>query len=240
MPGMRLDKFLRDQGVASRSDIRKYVKKGLVQVNNSVVRDPGFHIDPEKDSVVFDGRTIKYNKYVYFMLNKPKGVITATFDTRGITVLDLFPENIRRRNVFPVGRLDKDTEGLLFITDDGIFAHNLLAPKKRVEKLYEAKLDKLPSEDAVRIFSEGVVLDDGYRTMPAALELISSQNEIIARVKIYEGKYHQVKRMFRAVGANVISLKRLSMGGISLDESLRPGEYRELTKEEITILESNF
>jgi len=174
------------------------------------------------------------------MLNKPKGVITATFDTRGITVLDLFPENIRRRNVFPVGRLDKDTEGLLFITDDGIFAHNLLAPKKRVEKLYEAKLDKLPSEDAVRIFSEGVVLDDGYRTMPAALELISSQNEIIARVKIYEGKYHQVKRMFRAVGANVISLKRLSMGGISLDESLRPGEYRELTKEEITILESNF
>ncbi|NMA65924.1 MAG: rRNA pseudouridine synthase [Clostridiaceae bacterium] len=236
MPKMRLDKFLRDQGIATRSEIKTYIKKGFVQVNDSIVKDPGFHIDSDKDKVILDGKTIDYNEFVYYMLNKPKGVITATNDKRTKTVLDLFPETIRRRNVFPVGRLDKDTEGLLIITDNGTFAHNLLAPKKRVIKLYEARLDQYPTEGAEEIFAEGVVLEDGYKSLPASLEILPSENEIIARVKIYEGKFHQVKRMFKSVGANVIALKRLSMGGVSLDEALMPGEYRELTEEEIAIL----
>ncbi|NLM75858.1 MAG: rRNA pseudouridine synthase [Clostridiaceae bacterium] len=239
MPRLRLDKFLRDQGIATRSEIKTCIKKGFVQVNGSIVKDPGFHIDTDRDRIIFDGKEVTYKEFVYYMLNKPKGVITATHDTKAKTVLDFFPEDIRLRNVFPVGRLDKDTEGFLLITDDGILAHNLLAPKKRVEKLYEAKLDKYPSEDAVKIFSEGVVLDDGYKTLPAALELLPAKDEIIARVRIYEGKYHQVKRMFKAVGANVVSLKRLSMGGIKLDETLKPGEYRELTEKEISILKGN-
>ncbi|NLM74231.1 MAG: rRNA pseudouridine synthase [Clostridiaceae bacterium] len=236
MPKFRLDKFLRDQGIATRSELKEYIRKGLVRVNDDTVKDPGTHIDSDSDKVYVNGELINYKKFVYYMLNKPRGVITATEDNKENTVLDLFPEDIRRRNVFPAGRLDKDTEGLLIITNDGIFAHNLMSPKKHVKKLYEAVLDCFPGDRAIDVFAVGVVLDDGYKSLPAKLEFLQKQGKVIARVEIFEGKFHQVKRMFKAVGANVLFLKRLRIGGLWLDEALKPGEYRELSQQELDLL----
>lgn len=233
MPKLRLDKYLKDQGVASRSEVRELIRKGFVSVNNAVVKDPGTHVKTEEDIISLKGVQIDYREFVYYMLNKPKGVITATEDKSLKTVLDLFPDEIRRRGVFPVGRLDKDTEGLLLITNNGIFAHNLLSPKKGVKKLYEALLDSFPGEDAIEKFEKGVYIGDNYTALPAKLQYIST-NPVKALVEIHEGKFHQVKRMFRAVGASVIELKRLRIGDIWLDESLKPGEFRELTPEEIS------
>lgn len=235
MAKLRLDKFLRDQGIASRSEIRDLIRKGMVSVNENVVKDPAAYVITESDVVKVDGEKICYKEFFCFMLNKPKGIITATEDRDAKTVLDLFPENIRRRGVFPVGRLDKDTEGLLIITDNGEFAHDLLSPKKHVTKLYEAKLDIYPGERAIKTFEEGVDIG-GYVALPARLSFISESDPVIARVEIYEGKFHQVKRMFKAVGATVLELKRLRIGGVWLDESLKPGEYREMTDEEVAML----
>jgi 16S rRNA pseudouridine516 synthase len=235
MPKLRLDKYLKDQGVASRSEVKELIKKGLVCVNDVTIKDPGTHVITEKDIISVRGVPIEYRQFVYYMLNKPKGVITATEDKTLKTVLDLFPEEIRRREVFPVGRLDKDTEGLLLITNNGIFAHNLLSPKKGVKKLYEALLASFPGDRVIEAFEKGVDIGDNYTALPAQLEFISL-NPVIARVEIYEGKFHQVKRMFKAVGTSVLELKRLRMGEVWLDESLKPGEFRELTPEEILIL----
>lgn len=236
MPKMRLDKFLRDQGLATRSEIKDLIRQGSVRVNDQVVKDPGTHVVTEEDQIFLNGAPVGYQKFVYYMINKPKGVITATEDKKMETVLDLLPENIARRGVFPVGRLDKDTGGLLLITDDGAFAHDLLSPKKHVAKLYEAELDCFPGDQPIKAFKEGVVLGDGYKSLPAELRFISKTDPVIAQVEIYEGKFHQVKRMFRATGATVISLKRLKMGEVWLDENLKPGEFRELTKQEISLL----
>ncbi len=236
MPKIRLDKFLKDQGLASRSELKTLIRKGLVQVNGETEKDPGSHVDAEQDRISINGKPVKYEEFVYYMLNKPKGVITATEDKTLQTVLDLLPESIRRREVFPVGRLDRDTEGLLLITNNGIFAHDLLSPKKHVKKLYEAELDYFPGEQSVEVFREGVLLGDGYKALPATLEYLSSTTPVVARIEIYEGKFHQVKRMFKAVGATVVSLKRLRMGAVWLDETLKPGEYRKLTAEEISLL----
>lgn len=236
MPKLRLDKYLKDQGLASRSEIKEWIKKGRVSINDKVEKDPGAHVDTERDQVFLNGKAIAYKEFVYYMLNKPKGVITATEDMRTETVLDLLPESLRRREVFPVGRLDKDTEGLLLITNDGIFAHELLSPKKHVTKLYEAELDRFPGDKAIKAFKQGVVLDDGYQALPADLEFVSLSPRVVARVEVVEGKFHQIKRMFKAVGATVVALKRLRMGSVWLDSSLNPGEYRELTPEEIIAL----
>ncbi len=235
MPKLRLDKFLRAQGIATRSEIKDLIRKGMVLINNNVVKDPATHLITESDIVKVNGEQICYKEFVYYMLNKPKGIITATEDRDTKTVLDLFPEQIKRRDVFPVGRLDKDTEGLLIVTDNGTFAHDLLSPKKHVTKLYEAVLDRYPGERAIKAFEEGVDIGD-YIALPAGLKYISIANPVIAHVEIYEGKFHQVKRMFKAVGATVIELKRLRMGEVWLDESLKPGEYREMTEEEISLL----
>lgn len=235
MPKLRLDKFLRDQGITSRSEIRELVRKGMVQINDNVVRDPATHVITGSDIVKVNGEEICYKEYVYYMLNKPKGIITATEDRDAKTVLDLFPDSIRRRGAFPVGRLDKDTEGLLIVTDNGAFAHDLLSPKKHVKKLYEALLDIYPGEWSIKAFEEGVDIG-GSIALPARLNFISRSCPVIAQVEIYEGKFHQVKRMFKAVGATVIELKRLRMGEVWLDKSLRPGEYREMTDEEIAML----
>jgi 16S rRNA pseudouridine516 synthase len=232
---VRLDKFLKDQGIAARSELKALIRKGCVRVNNQPEKDPGAHIDPERDQIAINGEPVLYRKFVYYMINKPKGLITATEDKTLATVLDLFPENIRRRNVFPVGRLDRDTEGLLIITDDGVFAHNVISPKKHVMKLYEAKLDSFPGHEAIRDFENGIVLDDGYKAMPAKLRMIS-ECPVTAQVEIYEGKFHQVKRMFKAAGSTVQELKRLRIGEVWLDEALKPGEFRELTPEEVVIL----
>jgi len=235
MPKLRLDKFLRDQGIASRSEIRELIKKGFVTINDVAARDPSAYVETVSDTVRVNGETVHYREFVYYMLNKPKGIITATEDRNEKTVLDLFPENVRRRGVFPVGRLDRDTEGLLIITDNGLFAHNLLSPKKHVPKLYEAVLNRHPGEEAIKAFREGVNIG-GYIALPANLSFVSGSDPVIARVEVYEGKFHQVKRMFRAVGAEVLELKRLRIGDVWLDESLEPGEYRELTDEELALL----
>ncbi|HHU90672.1 MAG TPA: rRNA pseudouridine synthase [Clostridiaceae bacterium] len=232
MPKLRLDKFLKDQGIASRSEARELIRKGSVSVNDVIVKNPGTHVNTDEDIINVKGEQVEYRQFVYYMLNKPKGVITATEDKTLKTVLDLFPDEIRRRGVFPVGRLDKDTEGLLLITNDGIFAHNLLSPKKGVKKLYEALLDSFPGEDAIKKFEEGVYIGDNYTALPAKLQYIS-KDPVRALVEICEGKFHQVKRMFKAVGASVIELKRLRMGNIRLDETLKPGQFRELTPEEL-------
>ncbi|MGI6050732.1 MAG: pseudouridine synthase [Acetivibrionales bacterium] len=235
MAKLRLDKYLRDQGIATRSEIKDIIKKGRVKVNNAQVKNPGTHVNTELDIVEIDGEQIAYRKFVYYMLNKPKGLITATEDESLETVLDLFPTDIKLRNVFPVGRLDRNTEGLLIITNDGVFAHNLLSPKKKVKKLYEAVLDNFPGDEAIKAFEKGVDIGEGYVTLPATLDYISTNNPVIARVEIYEGKFHQVKRMFKAVGATVLELKRLRMGNLWLDERLAPGEFRELRDDEIEL-----
>lgn len=236
MAKLRLDKYLRDQGIATRSDIKDIIKKGKVKVNNILAKNPGAHVNTGIDIVEVDGKQIAYQKHVYYMLNKPKGLITATKDETLETVLDLFPLELRRRDVFPVGRLDRNTDGLLIITNDGIFAHNLLSPKKKVKKLYEAVLDTHPGKEAIKAFRDGVDIGESYVTLPATLEFVSSTDPVIARVEICEGKFHQIKRMFTAVGATVLELKRLRMGNLWLDESLKQGEFRELKDDEIELL----
>ncbi|NLW02597.1 MAG: rRNA pseudouridine synthase [Clostridiaceae bacterium] len=231
MGSMRLDRFLGEQGIATRSELKKIIKKGRVKVDGRICTDPGCHVDTETSRVTLDDVPVEYSRYVYLMMNKPGGVLTATTDRYGRTVLDLLTDKYRRMEVFPVGRLDKDTEGLLIITNNGSLAHNLLSPKKRVPKLYEAHLDRYPGELAIDAFKKGVVINSEFTALPAELRFISME-PVIAHVEIYEGKYHQVKRMFKAVGAEVTYLKRLRMGQLELDEKLKPGEYRELTEEE--------
>lgn len=235
MGSMRLDRLLKEQGVATRSELKKIIKSGRVQVDGMVCTNPGRHVDPDTSQVTVDGVLIEPRRFVYLMMNKPKGVLTATSDRHARTVLDLLPEKYRLMDVFPVGRLDKDTEGLLLITNNGILAHNLLSPKKHVPKLYVAVLDRYPGETAIEIFRKGVVINSEFTALPAELRFVSL-DPVVAHVEVYEGKYHQVKRMFKAVGAEVLYLKRIRMGSLALDESLRPGDFRELTKEEMLLI----
>lgn len=231
MGSMRLDRFLKEQGIATRSELKEYIRKGRVKVDGQVCTDPGRHVDPEANQVSFDDMPVRHNRYVYLMMNKPSGILTATTDRHARTVLNLLPDKFRRMGVFPVGRLDKDTEGLLLITNNGPLAHNLLSPRKHVPKLYETRLDRYPGESAVDAFRKGVVINSEFTALPAELRFVS-MDPVIAQVEIYEGKFHQVKRMFKAVGAEVVYLKRLKMGDLALDEDLMPGEYRELTESE--------
>ncbi len=232
---IRLDKFLADMGVGTRTEVKKYIRQGKVTVDGIVEKSPETKIDANAQSVCFDGKPIQYESYVYYMLNKPAGVISASKDSKEKTVIDLIDDK-KRKDLFPVGRLDKDTEGLLLITNDGETAHNLLSPKKHVNKVYYAKIDGIVTEADQKAFSEGLSIGEGEITKPAKLEILESG--IISEIKltIQEGKFHQVKRMFEAVGKKVIYLKRLSMGALQLDEQLALGEYRLLTKEEIEML----
>lgn len=239
--GMRLDKLLAHAGCGTRSEIKRAVRLGRVEVNGVPARDPGMTVDPEGDVVSLDGKTVRYREFVYFMLNKPPGVISATEDAREKTVIDLLEAEDRVRSPFPVGRLDKDTEGLLLLTNDGRLAHELLSPRKHVDKVYEAVVAGAVGEADVRAFEAGVTLDDGYRSMPASLavtEVRETEEGPLSRVSvtIREGKFHQVKRMFEAVGKRVVHLRRIAMGPLRLDPALSPGEYRELTGEEIEAL----
>lgn len=239
--GMRLDKLLAHAGCGTRSEIKRAVRLGRVQVNGAQARDPGMAVDPAGDEIRMDGRPVRYREYVYFMLNKPPGVISATEDAREKTVVDLLRAEDRVRDPFPVGRLDKDTEGLLLLTNDGRLAHELLSPRKAVDKVYEAIVAGAVGESDVRAFASGVALDDGYRTMPAKLavaEVRNGEDGPLSRVtvSIREGKFHQVKRMFEAVGKRVVHLRRIAMGPLRLDPALPPGAYRELTEEEIRAL----
>lgn len=228
----RLDKILSNQLNISRSDSRRLIKIGQVSVNGEVVRSFGFQIDPQKDKVLAEGKSVEYRKHLYIMLNKPKGVLSATEDKKQTTVIDLLPDGFKRKNMSPVGRLDKDTTGLLIITDDGEFSHNVISPKKEITKLYIAEVDNKIPLDAKKKFQDGIVLADGTRCLSARLEILSNDNPYTCKIEIKEGKYHQIKRMLGVVGLGVKELKRVSIGGLSLDDSLKDGECREMTEKE--------
>lgn len=227
---MRLDKYLALSRAGTRSEVKDHIRKGSVSVNGSVVKDPALHVD-NTDEITLCGRKITYKEHVYYMLNKPAGVVSATEDDTEKTVIDLFPEDMRK-GLFPVGRLDKDSVGLLIITDDGAFSHNLMSPKNHVDKRYLIRTD-LPLDEAdVYAFSEGITLADKTKLKPATLE-ITSPDRTEAIVTISEGKYHQVKRMIASRGKKVLFLKRISIGKLRLDPNLKEGEYRELSENEI-------
>lgn len=231
---IRLDKLLSNMGKGSRNEMRDALKYGKVKVNGTVARSGKVKIDTETDEVLFMGETVKYQKFIYLMMNKPQGVISATEDNHHKTVLDLLGEEVSFFDVFPVGRLDIDTEGLLLLTNDGDLAHNLLSPKKHVPKLYFAKIDSKVTETDVEAFAKGIVIDDGYECKPSELTIVASnETESEIELVIYEGKFHQVKRMFESVDKKVTFLKRLKMGSLSLDDSLKKGAYRELTEQEL-------
>lgn len=229
----RLDKVISNMGFGSRKDVMKAVRDGRVLVNGKVVKDRAMKVDPYKDEIQFDNQIIEYRKYIYLMMNKPEGVVSSTNDPSNLTVLSLLEVQHLIFEPFPVGRLDKDTEGLLLITNDGKLAHGLLSPNRKVPKTYYAEVDGVVENKDIEKFKEGVTLDDGYKTMPAELEILESDRISKIKLTIYEGKYHQVKRMFKSIGMRVIYLKRISMGSLKLDDDLYPGEYRELTEEEL-------
>lgn len=241
---MRLDKLLADMGYGTRSQIKDIIKKGRVQVNGQVTKTPDSKVAPETDQVAVDGALVGYAVTEYYMLNKPQNVVSARTDNRYETVVDLIGDALRQ-DLFPVGRLDVDTEGLLLITNDGDLAHNLLSPRKHVDKVYLARLSgRLPGDAKERLL-EGIVLEDGTKTLPAKLEYVAPEDRNMdwpdpglteVRLTIHEGKFHQVKRMFEAMGCHVENLKRLSMGPLTLDPELKPGEYRALTDAEIRAL----
>ncbi len=232
----RLDKVLSNFGFGSRNDVKKLVRAGLVVIDGTTASDASMHVDPENSVITVNGQRLNYRKNIYVMMNKPAGVISATYDARLKTVIDILPEEFACFDLFPAGRLDIDTEGMLLLTNDGHLAHDILSPKKHVEKRYYALINGQVTEEDVRKFAEGVVIDDGYKTMPAELYIIRSGLRSEIELVLHEGKFHQVKRMFEAVGKKVVYLKRIQMGGLKLDEALEPGECRELTADEVQLL----
>ena len=232
---IRLDKYLADMGCGTRQEVKKFIRSGQVSVDDIVVKKPETKVEQTVQEVFLNGEKVGYESFEYYMLNKPAGVISATEDQSCQTVVDLIKDK-KRKELFPVGRLDKDTEGLLLITNDGALAHRLLSPKKHVDKCYFARICGKVTEEDVRSFKKGVNIGSQEQpeiTMPGKLEIITSDDISKIRLTIQEGKFHQVKRMFQAVGKEVIYLKRLRMGTLILDENLGIGEYRPLTKEEL-------
>ncbi len=236
MPVLRLDRMLSGQGLGTRKEIKEILGRGAVTVNGKCVLRPEIKIDTGKDTVCFQGRPVLFREHVYIMMNKPAGVISASDDPKEPTVIDLLPAELRRSGLFPAGRLDRDTEGLLIITDDGNLAHDILSPKKHVQKKYIADIDAPVTSEQAERFENGIVIDGGYACLPAKLEIIKDTQ---VRITIHEGKYHQIKRMFEALGREVVYLKRTDMGGLSLDTSLAPGESRELDPKELALLSSH-
>lgn len=232
----RLDKLLSNFGYGTRSEIRRAMKDLVIKVDGNLVKDTSLHVDPENSSIEINGERLQYRKFIYLMMNKPAGVISATHDNKLRTANDLLPEKFSCFDLFPAGRLDIDTEGMLLLTNDGQLAHNLLTPKKHVSKRYYARIDGLTTAEDIRLFKEGVILDDGYKTMPAELEIIKAGPFSEIELVLHEGKFHQVKRMFEAVDKKVVYLKRIQMGGLKLDKALEPGECRELTPAEVELL----
>lgn len=233
---MRLDRFLAECGLGTRTEVKKIIRSGAVAVNGKTVTKADIHLNVESDTVTFSGKEIIYRQFIYLMLNKPQGYISATRDGKTPTVMDLIPDEYLHFDPFPVGRLDIDTEGFLLLTNDGDLAHRLLAPKKHIPKTYVAQIEKPVIDADIEKFGDGVRLDDGYKTMPAILKNLSSAEPYFAEIVINEGKFHQVKRMFEAIGNKVLYLKRIKMNRLSLDENLPLGEVRELTEEEMKLL----
>ena len=235
MPRMRLDKLLAHLNCGSRKEVQAMIRAGRVQVDGVTERDPAAKVDADTAQIVLDGQAQHYQAQRYYMLNKPAGVITASRDERHDTVLELFPEEMRR-GLFAVGRLDKDTEGLLLITDDGALSHALMSPARHVDKVYEAEVEGELVPDAAARFAAGLELKDGTVCRPAQLEAAPDLGENWVRVTLREGKYHQVKRMIAAVGGVVVRLRRVELGGLTLDPALAPGAFRVLTAQELTLL----
>ena len=235
---MRLDKFLVACAVGSRTEVKNFLKSGRVTVNGKKEKSAKSQINEETDEICFDGQKLDYEEFVYYMMNKPQGVISATEDPKHKTVLDLLDDYARAKEVFPVGRLDIDTHGLLLLTNDGKLAHALLSPKRHVDKTYLAQINGVMTDADVETFAQGVPLKD-FTCQPAKLELVSidtEKEESLVRVTIAEGKFHQVKRMVAYCGKEVADLQRLTMGTLTLDEDLKRGEWRRLTKEELEAL----
>ena len=232
----RIDKVISVALNVSRTDARAILKKGLVTVNGSVEKNIGARVDEHKADICFNGSKINYNKFVYIMMNKPKGVISASEGGSEKTVVDILPQEMKRKNLFPAGRLDKDTTGFVLITDDGDFAHRILSPKNHIPKTYIATLDKPFDDNLVNAFEQGIELTDGM-CMPAQI-LALNDEKTVAQVTIKQGMYHQIKRMFKKFSITVIELKRVKMGGLSLDESLDYGDCRYMSQEEINLVEN--
>jgi len=229
----RIDKMLSSQGIGSRSDIKIMVKKRLIYVNNVPIKDSGLKVDIDMDTVTVNGERVEYKEYIYIMMNKPQGVVSATADKKQKTVIDLIPPQLQRKGLFPVGRLDIDTEGLLIITNDGELAHNVLSPKKKVYKHYLATLDNYVTGDDIQAFADGIVFNDGTKCQPAQLEVIKNGENATVLVKICEGMFHQVKKMFLTRRKKVLFLKRLQIGGLKLDSNLNKGNCKEISKVDI-------
>jgi len=232
---IRLDKMLKDMQIGTRSEVKKYIRAGRVRVNQIIEKNADIKIDVVCDKVYFDDKCVNYQKYEYIMLNKPKGVITATKDNNQKTVIDLIDS--KRTDLFPVGRLDKDTEGLIIITNDGELAHAMLSPKKHVDKQYYAKINGIVTQKDVIDFKNGLDIKEKNLTLSSKLQILKSSDISEVLITIREGKYHQIKRMFRAVDKKVIYLKRLSMGDIVLDDKLGLGEFRRFSEKEIVLLQ---
>ena len=257
---MRLDKFLANSGIGTRKEVKEILKNKKVSVNDIFVKDGKIQIDEEKDVVKYENKIVNYKPFVYIMMNKPAGVISVTEDNHHKTVIDLLNNNYKTYDIFPIGRLDIDTEGLLLLTNDGVLSHNLLSPKKHVDKKYYVKIARPLSESDIKKLENGIKLEENFITKNAKIEIIKNnfeknsenfefienkktennvkENENLVYITISEGKFHQVKRMFKAVGNEVLYLKRLKMGNLWLDESLELGKYRELTEEELNSLKS--
>lgn len=229
MAEVRLDKLIADSGRASRREAKELVKAGRVRIDQRIAASADQKLDPEVSTVYIDGEALDYKKNRYIMMNKPNGVLSATEDSGQQTVIDLLPESLRKQELFPVGRLDKDTTGLLLLTNDGGFSHSIITPKKHVAKVYRAAVTGVLDESDITAFEKGIVLSDGTECMPAKLEI---ERPSVGLATVYEGKYHQVKRMFASRGKHVTALHRLSIGGLVLDSSLKSGEFRELSEEE--------
>lgn len=229
---IRLDKMLSHMGYGSRKEVKELIRKGYVVVNGEIIKNDDFKVNEEEDEIVLDGLELNYESLVYLMLNKPDGVVSATYDPRYETVVDLCSE-YAKMNIFPVGRLDIDTEGLLLMTNDGELAHKLLSPKYHVDKTYYVEFEGEFKEEFYKFFEEGIVIDDGYKCLPAKCEYLGDNK---AHLTIHEGKFHQVKRMFESLGMKVIYLRRISFGTLKIDENLELGEYRKLTEIELNSL----
>jgi len=235
MSAFRLDKIICDSGIATRSEARLMITAGRVRIDGKTETRADLKIELDDSEICVDGNVINGSKFRYFMLNKPEGVLTATEDRQQKTVLDLMPEDLKRLKIFPVGRLDKDTTGLLILTNDGEFCHAVTSPKRHIKKLYEFTVEGMLLPEDVDAFKSGITLRDGTECLPAILE-IDENNLSRGRVSIYEGKYHQVKRMLASRGKTVVKLNRITVGELKLDSSLKPGSYREIDKNEIKLV----
>ena len=234
----RLDKLIASQGRFSRREVQELIKNGAVKVNGITVRDRGAKSDDEKDIICVNGEQLDFQRFVYIMLNKPKGVVSATNDKNEKTVIDLVPKEFKGRNLFPAGRLDITTTGFVLVTDDGDFAHRILSPKNHIEKTYEARLAESVTEGQLEAVRNGIELKDGTKCLPAKVTVLADGEKPVVEIKICEGKYHQIKRMFAAAGNGVIELKRTQMGKLTLDPSLKEGECRLLDAHEVQKIET--